>query len=120
MAGQRWTLALYDRDLDAAGSLAAVLPRRYRVELSHLAATFAGCNCSLERRRNCGARCLYEGARTDRRKSYAVTLMTWTYFFDLGLIDAVLGRKARGTERRPARDGTGAHRSKSNVRAVSN
>ena len=44
MAGQRYTLALYDRDWDAAGSVAAVLPEKNSpgVDLSSTLAATSG------------------------------------------------------------------------------
>ena len=67
VAGQRYTLALYDRDWDAAErACAGAFPEAFApVELSSTGPRFLGrCNRSFERRRNFCARCLYEGTRT--------------------------------------------------------
>ena len=64
------------------------------------------------------ARAAFMKARTQLEEELRVHPDDMDLLSDLGLIDAALGRKARGAERRPARDGTGAHRPRSNVRAV--
>ena len=67
VAGQRYTLALYDRDWDAAGRAAArAFPEEFApVELSSTwPRLLGGCSRSFERRRNFCTRCLYEGTRT--------------------------------------------------------
>ena len=67
VAGQRYTLALYDRDWDAASSACAgAFPEEFaRVELSSTwPRLLGGCSRSFERRRNFCTRCLYEGTRT--------------------------------------------------------
>ena len=67
VASQRYTLALYDRDWDAAGRAAAVLSQKNSLPWgfpSTWPRLLGGCSRSFERRRNFCTRCFYEGTRT--------------------------------------------------------
>ena len=67
VAGQRYTLALYDRDWDAADrACGGAFPEEFaRVGPSSTwPRLLGGCSRSFERRRNFCTRCLYEGTRT--------------------------------------------------------
>src|SRR6266700_3739559 len=66
MAGQRYTLALYDRDWDTAGPASAALsPEEFApVVPATWPRLLGGCSRSFERRRNFCTRFLSEGTRT--------------------------------------------------------
>ena len=67
VAGQRYTLALYDRDWDdRRPRCGGAFPEEFaRVELSSTwPRLLGGCSRSFERRRNFCTRCFYEGTRT--------------------------------------------------------
>ena len=95
VAGQRYTLALYDRDWDAAGRAAAVLSQKNSLEwgLPQLGRDFwVGVVAHLQGDET-SARAAFMRARAQqeeeiRRQPNDVSLLS-----DLGLIDAALGRK---------------------------
>ena len=95
VAGQRYTLALYDRDWDAAGRAAAVLAQKNSLEwgLPQLGRDFwVGVVAHLQGDET-SARAAFMRARAQqeeeiRRQPNDVSLLS-----DLGLIDAALGRK---------------------------
>ena len=65
IAGMRLDLALSDRDLDEAGSIAAALPLKQTLDAGFTQGSrdfSLGVVARVERRRCCCARCLYEGA----------------------------------------------------------
>ena len=97
VAAQRYTLALYDRDWDAAERAAPVLSQKTFASGGELSSPWprllGGCSRSFERRRNFCTRCFYEGTRTTGGRDHAVTLIDAGLLAELGLIDAGLGRK---------------------------
>ena len=95
VAGQRYTLALYDRDWDAAGRAAAVLSQKNSLEwgLPQLGRDFWVGVVARLKGDETSARAAFMRARAQqeeeiRRHPDDVSLLS-----DLGLIDAALGRK---------------------------
>ena len=116
VAGQRYTLALYDRDWDAAGRAAPVLSRRYSLEwgLPRLGRDFWVGVVARLKGDETSARAAFMRARAQQEEEIRAHPDDAALLSELGLIDAGLGKKRRGTERRPARDGTGSPASKTN------
>jgi serine/threonine-protein kinase len=95
VAGQRYTLALYDRDWDTASSLATVLSKKNSLQWSFpelgrdfwvgLAARLKGVEAS--------ARAAFMRARAQQEEEIRGHPDEATLLVDLGLIDAGLGRK---------------------------
>ena len=111
MAGWRLDLAFYDRDLEAAGSLAAAIPEKNERDfLLGVVARLKGDAAA--------ARAAFMRARTETEEELRVDPDDMDLLFRLGQIDAVLGRKQEALSE-GRRAGTGAHRTRSNVRVVS-
>ena len=86
VAGWRLDLAFYDRDLDAAGSLAAAIPEKNERDFSlGVVARLKGDAVA--------ARAAFIRARTETEEELRVHPDDMELLFRLGQIDAVLGRK---------------------------
>ena len=86
MAGWRLDLAFYDRDLEAAGSLAAAIPEKNERDfLLGVVARLKGDAVA--------ARAAFMRARTETEEELRVDPDDMDLLFRLGQIDAVLGRK---------------------------
>ncbi len=86
VAGWRLDLAFYDRDLDAAGSLAAAIPEKNERDfLLGVVARLKGDAVA--------ARAAFMRARTETEEELRVHPDDMELLFRLGQIDAVLGRK---------------------------
>ena len=97
VAGQRFTLALLDRDFDAAGDLAAALSQKHSSSGSFpefgrdfwigVIARLKGDETS--------SRAAFMRARAQQEQEIRVTLMMYGLLSDLGLIDAAWEKKNR-------------------------
>ena len=95
MAGQRYTLALYDRDWDAAERAAPLLSRKYSFEwgLPQLGPDFwVGVVARLKGDEG-SARAAFMRAREQQEEEIRAHPDNVTLLAELGLIDAGLGRK---------------------------
>ena len=95
MAGQRYTLALYDRDWDAAERAAPLLSRKYSFEWSfpQLGPDFGVGVVARLRGDESSARAAFMRAREQREEEIRVHPDDVNLLSELGLIDAGLGRK---------------------------
>ncbi len=95
VAGQRYTLALYDRDWDAAGRAAAVLSRKNSLEwgLPQLGRDFWVGVVARLKGDETSARAAFMSARTQQEEEIRSHPEEVNLLSDLGLIDAGLGRK---------------------------
>ena len=123
-AGMRLDLALYDRDLDAAGSLAAALPLKQTLDAGFTQGSRDFSLGVVARLKGdaVAARAAFMKVRTQLEEELRVHPDNMDLLSDLGLIDAALGRKEealsegrRAMELRPA-----AHRPRPNARASTN
>ena len=90
-------LALSDRDLDAAGSLAAALSQKNTldVEFPQGGRDFSLGVVARLKGDETAAHAAFRGRAHNRRKRYAVHPDNVDLLSDLGLIDAALGKKKR-------------------------
>jgi TolB-like protein/Tfp pilus assembly protein PilF len=95
MAGQRYTLALYDRDWDTASSLAPVLSQKNSLEWSfpQLGRDFWVGVVARLKGDETSARAAFIKARAQQKEEIRGHPDDVTLLADLGLIDAGLGRK---------------------------
>ncbi len=97
VAGQRYTLALYDRDWDAAGRAAAVLAQKNSLEpswsLPHLGRDFWVGVVARLKGDETSARAAFMRARAQQEEEIRDHPDSIVLLSDLGLIDAALGRK---------------------------
>ncbi len=95
VAGQRYTLALYDRDWDAAGRAAAVLSQKNSLEwgLPQLGRDFWVGVVARLKGDETSARAAFMSARTQQEEEIRSHPEEVNLLSDLGLIDAGLGRK---------------------------
>jgi tetratricopeptide (TPR) repeat protein len=95
MAGQRYTLALYDRDWDTASSLAPVLSQKNSLEWSfpQLGRDFWVGVVARLKGDETSARAAFVRARAQQQEQIRDHPDDVTLLVDLGLIDAGLGRK---------------------------
>ena len=95
MAGQRYTLALYDRDWDTASSLAPVLSQKNSLEWSfpQLGRDFWVGVVARLKGDETSARAAFIGARAQQKEEIRGHPDDVTLLADLGLIDAGLGKK---------------------------
>jgi TolB-like protein/Flp pilus assembly protein TadD len=95
MAGQRYTLALYDRDWDTASSLAPVLSQKNSLEWSfpQLGRDFWVGVVARLKGDETSARAAFMRARAQQQEQIRDHPDDVTLLVDLGLIDAGLGRK---------------------------
>src|SRR6266513_1871489 len=95
VAGQRYTLALYDRDWDAAGRAAAVLSQKNSLEwgLPQLGRDFWVGVVARLKGDETSARAAFMCARTQQEEEIRSHPEEVNLLSDLGLIDAALGRK---------------------------
>jgi TolB-like protein/Tfp pilus assembly protein PilF len=95
MAGQRYTLALYDRDWDTASSLAPVLSQKNSLEWSfpQLGRDFWVGVVARLKGDETSARAAFMRARAQQEEEIRGHPENVTLLADLGLIDAGLGRK---------------------------
>src|SRR5207248_8773280 len=95
MAGQRYTLALYDRDWDAAERAAPLLSRKYSLEwgLPRLGPDFCVGVVARLKGDETSARAAFMRARAQQEEEIRAHPDDVTLLADLGLIDAGLGRK---------------------------
>ena len=111
VAGQRYTLACTIATGTPLAALRRCFPRRVRSRGSrNLVATFrVGVVAGLKGDET-SARASFMKARAQQEEELRVHPDDAVLLADLGLIDAGLGKKRRGTERRPARNRTGIQR----------
>src|SRR5881227_2606514 len=95
MAGQRYTLALYDRDLDAAERAAPLLSRKYSFEwgLPRLGPDFWVGVVARLKGDETSARAAFMRARAQQEEEIGRHPDDVSLLAELGLIDAALGRK---------------------------
>src|SRR5207248_3302887 len=95
MAGQRYTLALYDRDWDAAERAAPLLSRKYSLEwgLPRLGPDFGVGVVARLKGDEASARAAFIKARAQQEEEIRAHPDDATRLAELGLIDAGLGRK---------------------------
>ncbi len=95
MAGQRLELALLDRDLDAAGSLAAALPLKQMLDAGFTEGSRDFWLAVVARLKGdvAAARAAFVRVRADLEEVMRVHPDDMHLLSDLGLIDAALGRK---------------------------
>jgi len=97
VAGQRYALALYDRDWDAAGRAAAVLAQKNSLEpswsLPHLGRDFWVGVVARLKGDETSARAAFMRARAQQEEEIRDQPDSIVLLSDLGLIDAALGRK---------------------------
>jgi len=95
VAGQRYTLALYDRDWDAAGRAAAVLSQKNSLEwgLPQLGRDFWVGVVARLKGDETSARAAFISARTQQEEEIRSHPEEVNLLSDLGVIDAGLGRK---------------------------
>jgi tetratricopeptide (TPR) repeat protein len=95
MAGQRYTLALYDRDWDAAERAAPLLSRKYSLEwgLPRLGPDFWVGVVARLKGDETSARAAFMRARAQQEEELRVHPDDAVLLAELGLIDAGLGRK---------------------------
>jgi len=95
VAGQRYTLALYDRDFDAASSLAAMLSEKYSLEWSfpQLGRDFWVGVVARLRGDETSARAAFMRARAQQEEEIRGHPDRIVLLSELGLVDAGLGRK---------------------------
>ncbi|HEX9422410.1 MAG TPA: hypothetical protein VF899_04155, partial [Pyrinomonadaceae bacterium] len=95
MAGQRYTLALYDRDWDTASSLAPVLSQKNSLEWSfpQLGRDFWVGVVARSKGDETSARAAFIRARAQQKEEIRGHPDDVTLLADLGLIDAGLGKK---------------------------
>jgi tetratricopeptide (TPR) repeat protein len=99
VAGQRYTLALYDRDWDAAGRAAAVLSQKNSLEWSfprQLGRDFWVGVVARLKGDETSARAAFMRARSQQEEELRVHPDNADLLSELGLIDAALGRKEEG------------------------
>ena len=120
VAGFRLDLALCDRDLDAAGSLAAALPLKQSLDagFNEGSRDFSLGVVARLKGDAAAARAAFMRARTELEEELRVHPDDMDLLSDLGLIDAALGRKEEALSEGRRAIGTGAHRPRSNVRVV--
>jgi tetratricopeptide (TPR) repeat protein len=97
VAGQRYALALYDRDWDAAGRVAAVLAQKNSLapswSLPHLGRDFWVGVVARLKGDETSARAAFMRARAQQEKEIGDHPDSIALLAELGLIDAALGRK---------------------------
>jgi len=95
IAGVRLNVALYDRDLDAAGSIAAALPLKQTLDagITQGSRDFSLGVVARLKGDAMAARAAFMKVRADLEESMRAHPDATGLLFDLGLIDAALGRK---------------------------